>query len=220
MIDADGYRPNVGIVVANTLGQVLWARRVGGQDAWQFPQGGVQDGEKPEQCMYRELEEEIGLREEHVRILGCTDGWLRYQLPQHMRRDQRRSANRSSSHSSSGNGQAPSGRNTKGKRGRVKGKRGPVAFKGQKQKWFLLEMLASDDEVRFDRCEKPEFDGFAWVSYWYPVNQVIDFKRDVYRRALKQLAPRLPIDQARLMQNQNESTTEPSAERFADGGGD
>ena len=186
MIDADGYRPNVGIVVANTRGQVLWARRVGGQDAWQFPQGGVQDGEKPEQTMFRELEEEIGLREEHVRILGCTDGWLRYQLPQHMRRDQRRSANRSSA---GGRGGVEGG----------KGKRGPVSFKGQKQKWFLLEMLASDDEVRFDLCQKPEFDGFAWVSYWYPVNQVIEFKRDVYRRALKQLAPRLPIDQALLI---------------------
>jgi len=195
MIDADGYRPNVGIVVANALGQVLWARRVGGQDAWQFPQGGVQDGEKPEQSMFRELEEEIGLREEHVRVLGCTDGWLRYQLPQRMRRDQRRSANRSSSGGSGGGAKGHKGSGGKG----GKGKRGPVAFKGQKQKWFLLEMLASDEEVRFDLSQKPEFDGFAWVSYWYPVNQVIEFKRDVYRRALKQLAPRLPIDQALLM---------------------
>ena len=55
-------------------------------------------------------------------------------------------------------------------------------------------MLANDEDVRFDLSEKPEFDGFQWVSYWYPVNKVIDFKRDVYRRALKQLAPRLPVD--------------------------
>lgn len=187
MIDADGYRPNVGIVVANALGQVLWARRVGGHDAWQFPQGGVQDNEKPEQALFRELQEEIGLREEHVRVLGCTDRWLRYQLPQHMRRDQRRSANR------------PSNRVTR-RRGKERG--GPVAFKGQKQKWFLLEMLASDDEVRFDLSQKPEFDAFQWVSYWYPVNKVIEFKRDVYRRALKQLAPRLPVDQALLLDSQ------------------
>jgi len=211
MIDADGYRPNVGIVVANTLGQVLWARRVGGHDAWQFPQGGVQDGEKPEQTMFRELEEEIGLREEHVKILGCTDGWLRYQLPQHMRRDQRRSANRSSA-KSGGKGGGKGGRS-----GHAKGRRGPAAFKGQKQKWFLLEMLASDDEVRFDLCEKPEFDGFAWVSYWYPVNKVIDFKRDVYRRALKQLAPRLPVNQALL--NPDAIASDSSADHSADGGG-
>ncbi len=210
MIDADGYRPNVGIVVANTLGQVLWARRVGGQDAWQFPQGGVQDGEKPEQSMYRELEEEIGLRENQVRILGSTDGWLRYQLPAHMRRDQRRSANRSSSGGRGG------GRGSRDKGGN--GKRSSALFKGQKQKWFLLEMLASDEDVRFDLCQKPEFDRFAWVSYWYPVNQVIEFKRDVYRRALKQLAPRLPIDQALLMLN--DTSTNSSADHPADGGGD
>jgi len=210
MIDADGYRPNVGIVVANTLGQVLWARRVGGQDAWQFPQGGLHEGEKPEECMFRELEEEIGLREEHVRILGCTDGWLRYRLPQHMRRDHRRSANRSAS--SGGRGQKKAA--SSGGRGR----HAAPAFKGQKQKWFLLEMLASDDQVRFDRCEKPEFDGFAWVSYWYPLNKVIDFKRDVYRRALKQLAPRLPVDQARLIPD--EALVSPSADLSAEGGGD
>lgn len=181
MIDADGYRPNVGIVVANRLGQVLWARRVGGHDAWQFPQGGMQQGEKPEQALFRELEEEVGLKAVDVKVLACTDGWLRYQLPAHMRRDQRRpTANHAAANR---------------KRGGKGGRREPVAFKGQKQKWFLLEMLADNDElIRFDQCAKPEFDGFEWVSYWYPVNKVIDFKRDVYRRALKQLATKLPVD--------------------------
>ena len=192
MIDADGYRPNIGIVVANALGQVLWARRVGGHDAWQFPQGGMQEGEKPEHALFRELEEEIGLREEQVKILGCTDGWLRYQLPAHMRRGQPR-------------GQ-PRGQH----KGQPRGRRGPVTFKGQKQKWFLLEMLARDEDVRFDKCSKPEFDDFQWVSYWYPVNQVIDFKRDVYRRALKQLAPRLPVDQKLLLPADPDPSPDPS----------
>jgi len=185
------YRPNVAALVLSPDGQILLCERSDVAGAWQPPQGGIDPGETDEVALFRELEEEIGLREEHVRILGCTDGWLRYQLPQHMRRDQRRSANRSSS-GGSGGGRSPSGKSGKGKRG-------PASFKGQKQKWFLLEMLASDEEVRFDLCQKPEFDGFAWVSYWYPVNQVIEFKREVYRRALKQLAPRLPIDQALLI---------------------
>jgi len=60
VIDSDGFRPNVGIVIANDCGQVLWARRVG-QSAWQFPQGGINDGETPEQALYRELYEEVGL---------------------------------------------------------------------------------------------------------------------------------------------------------------
>ena len=54
MIDEDGYRPNVGIILCNKQGDVLWARRIG-QDAWQFPQGGIKDGESPEDALYREL---------------------------------------------------------------------------------------------------------------------------------------------------------------------
>lgn len=60
MIDSDGYRPNVGIILTNRDGKLLWARRIR-QDAWQFPQGGIRRRETPEQAMYRELAEEIGL---------------------------------------------------------------------------------------------------------------------------------------------------------------
>ena len=80
MIDAEGFRPNVGIILTNDAGQVLWARRHG-HDAWQFPQGGIHTGETPEQAMYRELWEEIGLEKHHVKILAQTRGWLRYRLP-------------------------------------------------------------------------------------------------------------------------------------------
>lgn len=45
MIDADGFRANVGIILANTQGQVLWAKRVG-HDSWQFPQGGIDEGKR------------------------------------------------------------------------------------------------------------------------------------------------------------------------------
>lgn len=154
MIDEDGYRPNVGIVVANGAGQVLWARRVG-QDAWQFPQGGIKSSESPVQALYRELEEEIGLQPKHVEIVGKTRGWLRYRLPKRLLR----------------NNNSP--------------------FVGQKQKWFLLKMLGGDDAVKFDGSLTPEFDTWQWVSYWYPLGQVVSFKQDVYRRAMKELAPAL-----------------------------
>lgn len=154
MIDDDGYRPNVGIIVANGDGQVLWARRIG-QDAWQFPQGGIKVSESPEEALYRELEEEIGLQPEHVQIVGTTRGWLRYKLPKRLLR-----SNNSS-------------------------------FIGQKQKWFLLKMLAEDEAVQFTRSDSPEFDLWQWVSYWYPLGQVVSFKQDVYRRAMKELAPYL-----------------------------
>ncbi len=83
MIDSDGFRPNVGIIVANDENRVLWARRIR-QDAWQFPQGGIRRNEDPVQAMYRELSEEIGLLPEHVEIIGSTRGWLRYRLPERM----------------------------------------------------------------------------------------------------------------------------------------
>lgn len=158
MVDAEGYRPNVGIVLANASGQVMWARRVG-QDAWQFPQGGINANEAPEQALFRELREEVGLTEDCVKILACTRGWLRYRLPK-----------RYLKHNDSPH------------------------FVGQKQKWFLLQLTAGEDAVCFDQTDKPEFDGWRWVSYWYPVGQVVSFKRDVYRRALKELAPQLPCD--------------------------
>jgi putative (di)nucleoside polyphosphate hydrolase len=156
VIDSDGFRPNVGIMLANDQGQLLWARRVGGHDAWQFPQGGISAGESPEQALYRELHEEVGLSPDAVEILGTTKGWLRYRLPRHFIRE----------------GQKP-------------------LCIGQKQKWFLLRLLATDAAVQLDLNDKPEFDHWQWVSYWYPLNQVISFKREVYRRAMKELA--LPL---------------------------
>ena len=80
MIDPDGYRPNVGIVLMHGDGRVFWARRVR-RDGWQFPQGGMNSDETPLEAMYRELEEETGLLPGHVQVLGVTPGWLRYKLP-------------------------------------------------------------------------------------------------------------------------------------------
>ena len=80
VIDPDGYRPNVGIVLMREDGQVFWARRVR-RDGWQFPQGGMRSDETPVEAMYRELREETGLLPEHVEVLGSTPGWLRYRLP-------------------------------------------------------------------------------------------------------------------------------------------
>ncbi len=60
-----------GSFLANEFGQVLWAKRIG-HNAWQFPQGGIQFGETPEQALYRELREEVGLLPEHVQIVAQT----------------------------------------------------------------------------------------------------------------------------------------------------
>ena len=152
MIDFDGYRPNVGIVICNRKGQVLWAKRYG-QNSWQFPQGGINEGETPEQAMYRELFEEVGLQKKDVKILYASKQWLRYKLPKRLLR-----------HDSK-----------------------PVCI-GQKQRWFLLQLLCNEKEIDMGRTQSPEFDGWRWVSFWYSVRQVVSFKRDVYRRAMKEFA--------------------------------
>ena len=82
MLDRDGYRPNVAIVIVNGRNLVFWGKRIR-EHSWQFPQGGMNPGEAPEQAMYRELREEVGLKPQHVRILGRTRDWLRYEVPQH-----------------------------------------------------------------------------------------------------------------------------------------
>jgi len=89
MLDKDGFRPNVGIILLNHRDEVFWGKRVR-QHSWQFPQGGIKPGESPAQAMFRELYEEVGLRPEHVKIVGRTREWLRYEVPeQWMRRELR-----------------------------------------------------------------------------------------------------------------------------------
>ena len=88
MIDSEGFRANVGIILTNDQGQVFWARRIG-MDAWQFPQGGIKKNESPKTAMYRELKEEIGLEPEHVELINSTDDWLRYWLPKRYIRQNR-----------------------------------------------------------------------------------------------------------------------------------
>lgn len=153
VIDSDGYRLNVGIILTNPEGKLLWARRIR-QDAWQFPQGGIRLRETPEQAMYRELAEEIGLQPHHVDVLGATRGWLRYRLPErYIRRQQK-----------------------------------PVCI-GQKQMWYMLRLIGEERFVRLDLSDKPEFDHWRWVDYWQPLEEVVSFKRSVYKKALNELAP-------------------------------
>src|ERR1700744_4781999 len=85
-IDKDGFRANVGIVLMRDSGELFLGGRVGGR-GWQFPQGGVNRGERVEDALFRELTEEGGLNGDHVEVLGPTRGWLRYRLPRQYVRD-------------------------------------------------------------------------------------------------------------------------------------
>ncbi|MDR2214889.1 MAG: RNA pyrophosphohydrolase [Nevskiaceae bacterium] len=88
MIDRDGFRANVGIVLMGGDGRLFLGRRSGGR-GWQFPQGGMREGESAEESLFRELHEEVGLTPQDVKVLGQTDRWLRYRLPvRFVRREQ------------------------------------------------------------------------------------------------------------------------------------
>ncbi len=81
MVDREGYRPNIGIVLVNDRNEVFLGQRVRDHN-WQFPQGGIDYGETPLQAMFRELHEETGLLPEHVKVMGRTQNWLRYDVPE------------------------------------------------------------------------------------------------------------------------------------------
>jgi len=150
-IDKEGFRSNVGIVLIRDNGEVFLGGRTGGR-GWQFPQGGIRVNESPEEALYRELKEEVGLEREDVEVAAVTQGWLRYRLPRQYRR-----------------------KNTE-----------PICI-GQKQRWFLLRFVSTEDRVRLDSTDQPEFETWRWVDYWAPVREVIYFKRAVYVRALEEL---------------------------------
>lgn len=152
MIDEQGFRHGVGIILVNAKRQVFIAKRIG-KSAWQFPQGGLKADETPEEAMFRELKEEIGLCPDDVRVLSSTRRWLRYRLPKRLIRHYSK----------------------------------PLCV-GQKQKWFLLQLVNKEAKFDLSATDSPEFDSWAWVSYWYPLTQVVAFKRRVYNMAMKEFA--------------------------------
>ena len=156
MLDRDGFRPNVGIILLNQRSQVFWGKRIR-THSWQFPQGGIDRGENPEQAMFRELHEEVGLFPQHVQVLARTRDWLRYEVPDRfIRRDAR------------------------------------GHYKGQKQIWFLLQLVGHDWDLNLRATDHPEFDAWRWNDYWVPLDVVVEFKRGVYEMALSELARFVP----------------------------
>ena len=161
MLDREGFRPNVGIILLNQKNQVFWGKRIR-THSWQFPQGGIDRGESPEQAMFRELHEEVGLHADHVRIVARTRDWLRYEVPDRfIRRDAR------------------------------------GHYKGQKQIWYLLQLVANDWDLNLRATSHPEFDAWRWHEYWVPLEAVVEFKRGVYEMALVELARFLPRQEPR-----------------------
>ena len=156
MIDQDGYRLNVGIILLNHRNQVFWGRRKG-ENSWQFPQGGQYGSEETQETMFRELNEELGLLSKHVEIVARTKNWLYYDVPGNFNRF-----------------------NTS-------------IYRGQKQIWYLLRLMGKEHNINVKHHKDQEFDAWRWIDYWSPIDLVVPFKQDVYRKALTELSQYIEI---------------------------
>ena len=148
------YRRGVGVMLLNRSGKVFVGARIDNlDDAWQMPQGGIEEGDEPWATALRELEEETGIPPSLVeRIAQCSEP-LRYDLPAEW---------------------LP--------------KLWGGKWKGQEQVWFLCRFLGSDSDVNLQADGHPEFRDWKWVEPHELPDLIVPFKRDLYRRLLRDFA--------------------------------
>ena len=142
MLDENGYRLGVGMIIRHRNDKIMWFKR-NEIDAWQFPQGGIEQNETPERAMWRELHEETGLLARHVHLVRATNQWFHYEFPETIKAD----------------------------------------YKGQKQIWFLLELVTDDSHINLTIAN--EFEQWCWVDWWYPLQEIVAFKRETYKKVLE-----------------------------------
>ena len=146
-------RKGVGIVVLNSDNKVFVGKRKDNPfDKWQMPQGGIDDGEKPLEAAYRELEEETGTKS--AKVLFEHESWFEYELPNELI------------------GKVING------------------FKGQRQKWFLMKFTGNDSEFNLNK-HTPEFDEWMWRDLSTMPNLVVDFKRPLYEKLVKEFTAKI-----------------------------
>lgn len=145
------YRPCVGIMLLNAEELIFTAERLDMPGAWQMPQGGVDEGEEHEEAAFRELEEEISVPPNAVKLITHTTDWITYDLPDHLL-------------------------------GKVWGGK----YKGQKQKWYLMELTGSEQLINLE-TEHPEFSRWKWSTPDQLIEEIVPFKRDVYKQIVSEL---------------------------------
>lgn len=157
MTNGDRYRRGVGVMLLNSAGQVFVGARIDNTDeAWQMPQGGIDEGEDdPWRTALRELEEETGIAPGLVERIQQSPERLKYDLPPELR-----------------------------------GKLWGGKFKGQDQDWFLARFLGQDADIDIN-TEDPEFREWKWIEPGQLPELIVPFKRELYRRLLREFSDRL-----------------------------
>ena len=144
------YRKGVGIIIVNAKGQFFLGKRIGAE-AWQFPQGGIDEGENPEEALYRELHEETGLIKDKVAIITISKKWLVYHIPHVYQRSNKK-------------------------------------YDGAMQKWFLLQLTGTNEDINLNAVNQAEFDAWKWADKNTAINSVIRFKKGVYASIFSEFA--------------------------------
>ena len=83
MNEESNYRLNVGLIIVNNYGKVLICKRKN-SNQWQFPQGGIDEGESPIEAAKREIFEEVGIKPSKIKVLGKIKDWVRYEIPKEL----------------------------------------------------------------------------------------------------------------------------------------
>jgi putative (di)nucleoside polyphosphate hydrolase len=157
MTEQNRYRRGVGIMLLNPEGKVFVGARIDNtDDAWQMPQGGIDESDDDEWATaLRELEEETGIPPRLVeRIAACPER-MKYDLPDDLRP-----------------------------------KLWGGKFKGQDQDWYLARFLGRDSDIDI-ATEHPEFREWKWVEPEQLPGLIVPFKRELYRRLLREFADHL-----------------------------
>ena len=126
---------------------------------WQFPQGGIDKNEDIFLAALRELYEEVGIKENKIKLIKESDSWYKYDLPRKYKRNSFLWEN----------------------------------FKGQKQKWFLFKLIEKT-KINLNNESNPEFDEFSWVDYWKPLDEIVEFKKEIYEKVLTELEPAYKLE--------------------------
>jgi len=151
---SNNYRPCAGAIVFNKEGKVLLGNRIDvADDSWQFPQGGIELGEKPEDTAKRELFEETSITS--VRFVDVSKKPLRYSFPKKIR-------------------------DNFSKRG--------ISSDGQDIYFALFYFEGKDDEI-CAQTASPEFRELKWLSLDFALENIIDFKKNVYKTIINQFRP-------------------------------